>query len=177
MENNNPPDENDLNKKFNEQFGNQNNPNPNPNINNPNPNFNNPNPNFNQGNFQNPYNNPQGAYQQPFTQQGFSQPLPPVPGAVGGLVLGIIGTFFSIICVYWIFAGMGLIMSIIALVISNKAIKQYAETPGIYSESSLGNAKAGRILGIVGIVIAVIWFLVLFVGLFIATSFANNLHF
>ena len=147
MENNNPPDQNDWNKK-------------------------------NEGPFQQPNFNPQNPnpyYQGNFQQQNFPGGiLPPLPGATGALVLGIIGLFFSIICIYWVGAFVGLVCSIIALIMSNRAIKMYEQSPGMFSESSYGNVKAGRILSIIGLVISILWFLVLFIILFTAASFANS---
>lgn len=46
---------------------------------------------------------------------------------------------------------LSLILGILALVQGNNAIKLYESNPGIYTEKSLKNAKAGRVCGIIGL--------------------------
>jgi hypothetical protein len=157
MENNNPPDNNKNNNDQNQNFNSPSNQNP-------------------YGN-QNPQNFNQAQYQSPYQQGNYSAQKPAVPNATAGLVLGIIGLFFSIICVYWVAAFLGLVMSIIALVISSRAVKTFNETPGLFSSASLGNAKAGKILGLIGLIVAILWFIFLALILTVATSFAHAFKF
>ena len=90
-----------------------------------------------------------------------------LPNSSGSLVLGIIGLVFSIIC-HPVFFIMGLIMSIIGLALGIKAGNIYNQNPESYKPGSYNNAKAGKICGIIGIVIAVLWslfFIMLLIGL------------
>jgi hypothetical protein len=87
---------------------------------------------------QNPYQqNPMGG-----NPMGMQQDL---PSHIGVLVLGICSIVFC-----WCYGIIGLACGIIALVLGNKAMKMYSDNPGIYSEKSYKNAKAGRICAIIG---------------------------
>lgn len=71
-----------------------------------------------------------------------------LPNSTGILVMGII----SIVCFCCMAAGLvGITLGILALVLGNKAIKEYEAKPELYTEKSFKNAKAGRICGIVGL--------------------------
>ena len=69
-----------------------------------------------------------------------------LPNATGVLVLGILSIVFC-----WCYGIPGLILGIIALVMSKKATTLYNSSPESYSESSFKNMKAGRICAIVGL--------------------------
>lgn len=72
-----------------------------------------------------------------------------LPHSTAALVLGI----FSIITCC--FNGIpGLILSIIGLMQSNKAIAIHQEDPELYE--GIGNAKAGKIISIIGIIFSVL---------------------
>ncbi len=73
------------------------------------------------------------------------QTLPALPNATTSLVLGILSI---VIC------GIGFILGIIGLVLANKDLALYRTNPGVYSESSLGNAKTGRTCSIIGIIVS-----------------------
>ncbi len=147
MENNNPPNDNNWN-----DFG------PNPNNNSNNPNQNNPNTNFNQGNpNQNTHNynfSEQQINQQMQNQFGtnVNQMQQPLPNATGVLVLGII----SIVGACIAYGLVGLVLGIIALVMSGNAKKAYETNPQLYTQSSYNNMKAGRICGIIGLCLSVV---------------------
>ena len=53
----------------------------------------------------------------------------------------------------------GLIFAIIAIVLANKATKLYMEAPENYS--GYGNVKAGKIMGIIGIVLSIAFVLII----------------
>lgn len=75
----------------------------------------------------------------------------PIPGAQGILLLGIFSLVTTFCC-----GGIGivgLVLGIIAVVMSTKAIETYERNPKAYTESSYKNVNAGRICGIIGIVI------------------------
>ena len=75
-----------------------------------------------------------------------------LPKATVSLVLGI---FSVVTCICY--GVIGLPLGIAALVLGNKAIKVYNENPEDYKSS--GNASAGKILGIVGIILNLLFLL------------------
>lgn len=74
-----------------------------------------------------------------------------LPNSQGVLILGI----FSLIttCCCGGIGFVGLVLGIIAVVMSSKAEQMYAENPAAYTEASYKNVNAGRICGIIGIVV------------------------
>ncbi len=77
-----------------------------------------------------------------------------LPNSTGVLVMGIL----SIVCFCCLAAGLvGITLGILAIVLGNKAIKMYQENPGMFTESSFKNAKAGKVCGIIGLSIGSLW--------------------
>jgi hypothetical protein len=70
-----------------------------------------------------------------------------LPNGTAVLVLGILSIVTC--CCYGIF---GLILGIVALVLANKDLKLYQESPELYLNYK--NLNIGRILGIIGIVLS-----------------------
>jgi hypothetical protein len=87
---------------------------------------------------------------------------PNAPGAVPGLVLGIVGAALS-----WCY-GVGLIPSIIGLVMSVKARKALAAEPAKYQGQ--GMATAGFVLSIIGLILSVIFVVVIVIAIIVAVS-------
>lgn len=85
-----------------------------------------------------------------------------LPNATAVLVLGILSLVFC-----WCYGFVGLVLGIIAVVLASAPLKVYRENPDAYTEVSYKNLKAGRICGIIGIVMAV--FVVLMMCLFFFT--------
>lgn len=79
-----------------------------------------------------------------------------LPNATGALVLGILSIVFC-----WAWGIIGLILSIITLVISKKPMAMLKENPDAYSNG--GNLKAGRIMGIIGLVLSGLFLLYIIV--------------
>lgn len=77
-----------------------------------------------------------------------------LPNATLSLVLGI---FSVVTCICY--GVLGLPLGIVAFVLGNKALKVYKEDPEEYKSS--GNANAGKILGIVGIILNLAFILVI----------------
>ena len=73
-----------------------------------------------------------------------------LPNSTAALILGILSIVTC--CCYGI---IGLPLGIVALVLGNKAMKIYYEQPENYKGE--GNAKAGKVLGIIGIILNVIF--------------------
>ena len=75
----------------------------------------------------------------------------PIPSSQGILILGIFSLVTTVCCGGIGFVG--LVLGIIAVVMSSKAEQMYAENPAAYTEVSYKNVNAGRICGIIGIVV------------------------
>lgn len=73
-----------------------------------------------------------------------------LPNATASLVLGILS-----IPTCFCYGLLGLILGIIAVVLGKKAKKVYAENPEMYT--GIGNAKAGYITGIIGIILGALY--------------------
>ena len=86
-----------------------------------------------------------------------------VPYATPALVLGII-SIPSCFC----YGIVGLTTGIIALALSNKAIKMYKATPSKYTKTSYNNLKAGKICALVGTSFSLLY--ILFVILLFASG-------
>jgi amino acid permease len=78
-----------------------------------------------------------------------------VPNNVGILVLGICSIFPGCVC----YAIPGIVCGIIALVMSSKANKLIQANPGMYDEGSKQLVKAGKICGIIGLSLSILFFL------------------
>lgn len=98
---------------------------------------------------------------QQFNQQ-FGQPAgqQQLPNATAVLVLGII-SIVGCFC----YGIIGIILGIIAVVLAGKATKMYNENPGMYSESSFKNMKAGKVCAIVGLCLSAAYlvFLIIYI--------------
>lgn len=97
-------------------------------------------------------NQPNQSFNSPFT-------TPELPNATAVLVLGII-SIVGCFC----YGIVGLILGIVALVISSRANALLIQNPTGYSASSVKNYKAGRICAIIGtclsatyIIVIIIW--------------------
>lgn len=73
----------------------------------------------------------------------------PIPNATAVLVLGIIS-----IPTCFCYGIVGLIIGIIALILSGKAKKLYLETPENFTLQSFNNLNAGRICAIIGTILS-----------------------
>ena len=75
-----------------------------------------------------------------------------LPNATTSLVLGIL-SIVTCIC----YGVIGLPLGIIAFILGNKAMKEFKNNPENYESS--GNASAGKIMGIIGILLNTIYIL------------------
>ena len=85
-----------------------------------------------------------------------------LPNSTAIMVLGILSI---VIC--WCYGLVGLILGIIALVLSGKARELYFENPDRYTISSFNNMKAGRIMSIIGICLSGLYLIIVFIYLII----------
>lgn len=85
----------------------------------------------------------------------FAQGNQELKGGQPSLILGIIGLVLSLLtCGYCGF--IGFILSIIAFVKGKNAVVEYESNPGAYAEQGYKNAKTGKVLGLIGIIIGVL---------------------
>ncbi|MBO0811256.1 MAG: DUF4190 domain-containing protein [Microlunatus sp.] len=82
----------------------------------------------------------------PYGQQAYGAPVPhPHPRGTAVLILGIVSLVGCLPC------------AIIAIVLAQGALREIDANPGAYTNR--GTVNAGRILGIIGLVIVVLGFL------------------
>jgi len=94
--------------------------------------------------------------------QGQSGAQQEVPNATASLVLGICSI---VIC------GLGPILGTIALVLSGSGKKAYETNPSMYKEASFKNLKAGRVCGLIGLILgSLVWIWYIVVIMIVATA-------
>ncbi len=83
-----------------------------------------------------------------------------VPNSAAVLVLGILSI---VLC--FCYGLIGMVLGIIALVLASKGNALYKANPGAYSLSSYNNLKAGKICGIIGVVLSSLYliFIVIYI--------------
>jgi hypothetical protein len=107
-----------------------------------------------------------GSEQEPIRQSpvdhyamgGFLEPL---PNSTGILVLGIL-SIVTCSC----YGIPGIVMAIIALVMSSKASNLVNSQPDRYSPASVKNYQSGRVCAIIGLIVSILF--LVFMGLYIA---------
>ena len=93
----------------------------------------------------------------------FSQPVQEnLPNSTAILILGILSIIFSI----WYVSIIGVILSVVALVLSGRDMALYASNPSRYALSSYNNMKAGRICAFIGLTVAIIFFVIIMLIIF-----------
>ena len=93
-----------------------------------------------------------------------------LPNSTKVLVLGILSIVFS--C--WYFSIVGVVLSILALVLANRDLSLYYSNKSQYTLSSFNNVKAGRICALIGLAVAIlffIFFILILVGIFVTWPF------
>ncbi len=100
-----------------------------------------------------------------------AQTVPPVPGAIMALVFGIISL---VLCWYFWFPFVGLVLNIVCLVFGilamgkgKKAMAEFNASPALYKPSSLGLAKVGKILGLVGLILNILFLIIAIIFSFV----------
>jgi len=94
-----------------------------------------------------------------------------LPNSTTILVLGILSIAF---CWWHVISFVGIVLGVVTLVLSRKALVLYSTHPKRFSVSSLNNVKAGRICAIIGLTISLIVFLfviLIFVGILATIPF------
>ena len=116
---------------------------------------------------ENPQQNNPFQQQNPFPPQnggmGFNGMQQPLPNATIVLILGILSILTC--CCYGV---IGLILAIVALVLSKKDRALYALSMGSYTEGSFKNLNAGRVCAIIGLILNIIYllFCIVFIAMF-----------
>ncbi len=121
-------------------------------------------------------NNNQQPTSQEVNQQNvqYIQQKETLSNSTAVLVLGILSIVFCL--------GLGVVLGIVALVMSKKPLSMYAENQKNYSQSSYSNMKAGRTMAIIGLIVSsigtliytgyIIWMIYFFNN--ITESFGNQ---
>jgi hypothetical protein len=91
--------------------------------------------------------------------------LQPLPNATISLVMGILSI---------VFCGLGIILGIVGIVLANKDMALYRNNPGVYSEASFNNTKAGRICSIIGIILSTLIILFYILAIVFAFGFLTT---
>ena len=107
-------------------------------------------------------------------EQNTSQPTQlqaSLPGAILAFVFGIISVCTFYLGMYFIIPGLlPLIFGIIAMIKGGKAVKIYKENPNNYLKAHNVFATVGRITGIVGWILTVVFMLIFIIGLLFVGS-------
>lgn len=114
--------------------------------------------------------------QDPFEDDHFSSPRQKtnskysggpiaVPNASATLALGIL----SIVGAFC-YGVVGLIFAIMALAISAAPNRQYLENPSMFTQSSFSTLKAGRVCGIIGLILSIVILLFFVVAILFLAS-------
>jgi M penetrans paralogue family 26 len=93
----------------------------------------------------------------------------PLPNATAALVLGILSI---VLC--WLYGIIGLGCGIIGLILANKDTKMYNANPGVYTQSSYNNAKAGKVCSIIGLALSALFVIYMIVVFMTIGSFMLN---
>ena len=93
-----------------------------------------------------------------------------LPNSKTVLVLGILSIIFS----SWYFSIAGIVLSIFALVLANRDLSLYYSNKSQYTLSSFNNLKAGRVCALIGLAVAIlffIFFILILIGIFVTWPF------
>jgi magnesium-transporting ATPase (P-type) len=93
-----------------------------------------------------------------------------LPNSKTILVLGILSIIFS----SWYFSVVGVVLSILALVLANRDLSLYYSDKSKYTLTSYNNLKAGRVCAIIGLTVAIlffIFFILILFGIFVTWPF------
>lgn len=92
-----------------------------------------------------------------------------LPNSTAVLVLGILSIVFCI-CYGFI----GLVLGIIAVILGSKGMSLYNANPGAYTPASFNNLKAGRICGIIGLILSILMVIFIIVyAIFVGTMISS----
>jgi len=85
----------------------------------------------------------------------------PVPNSTAVLVLGILSIVFC-----FCYGIVGIVLGILAIVMGSKGAALYKAAPNNYSLASYNNLKAGKICGIIGLILSCLY--IIFIIIYIA---------
>ena len=94
-----------------------------------------------------------------------------LPNSTASLVLGIISSAFGLFWCYWYGSFISLVCGIIGLVLSRSAANLQSNNPGTYTQSSINNNNAGKVMSIIGLCLSGL----AFIGLIIVIIFFGAL--
>jgi hypothetical protein len=82
----------------------------------------------------------------------------PLPNATAVLVLGILSIVFC-----FCYGVIGIILGILAVVMGSKGAALYKANPNAYSLASYNNLKAGKICGIIGLILSCLYIIIIII--------------
>jgi len=100
-------------------------------------------------------------------QQGFQE----LPNATTTLVMGILS-----IAGCWFYGVISFVLAIIGLSMGAKGKKLYAQNPGLYTESSYKNLKAGHTMSLIGLILSSFWVLIIIIYVFAIIFAVKDSH-
>ena len=99
----------------------------------------------------------------PAPQQQYSEPVQQnLPNSTPVLILGIA----SIVLSCWYFSFLGIILGIVTLILAGKDMALYRAAPQKYTLPSFNNLKAGRTCAIIGLSMAIVFFIIMMLIIF-----------
>ena len=79
-----------------------------------------------------------------------------LPASMEILIYGLVSAVFSLLWCYWFGSAIGITAGIIAIYKSNIAKKLMINNPNAFTQASINNKNAGKVLGIVGLCLGII---------------------
>lgn len=104
-----------------------------------------------------------------FQYQGGGGGHEQLPNSTGVLVLGILSIVTCIL-----YGIVGIILGIITLVMAKNADALYRQDPSRYTQGSYNNMKAGRICGIIGLILSALFLIYVIVVLVFMASVISS---
>lgn len=114
---------------------------------------------------------PQGRNPIPPQQNRGQQGFQDLPNATTTLVMGILS-----IAGCWLYGVISFVLAIIGLSMGSKGKKLYAQNPGLYTESSYKNLKAGYTMSLIGLILSSFWFLIIIIYIFVIIFAVSSSH-
>jgi len=122
-------------------------------------------------NTQNYNQSPQGGNPIPPQPNNGPQGFQELPNATTTLVMGILS-----IAGCWLYGVISVVLAIIGLSMGSKGKKLYAQNPGLYTESSYKNLKAGHTMSLIGLILSSFWILIIIFYVFVIIFAVKGSH-
>ncbi len=111
--------------------------------------------------------NPVPSSSQNQVQSGIQE----LPNATTTLVMGILS-----IAGCWLYGIISFVLAIIGLSMGSKGKKLYAQNPGLYTESSYKNLKAGHTMSLIGLILSSFWLFIIIIYILVIIFAVSESH-